>query len=157
MTPNAFLTFLYSGHAPKAPGTAGSLLAVVLGALIVHYISMETLVLLTILFTLMGVKQINAYEDTSGNHDDSRIVIDEVVGVWIALILSSGTLLQIVLSFLFFRLFDIWKPSLIGKIDQDVKGGWGVMGDDMLAGVLAGICSAGTFQLLGYFQSTLLK
>lgn len=157
MTPNAFLTFLYSGHAPKAPGTAGSLLAVVLGALIVHYISMETLVLLTILFTLMGVKQINAYEATSGNHDDSRIVIDEVVGVWIALILSSGTLLQIVLSFLFFRLFDIWKPSLIGKIDQDVKGGWGVMGDDMLAGVLAGICSAGTFQLLGYFQSTLLK
>lgn len=155
--PNAFLTFLYSGHAPKAPGTAGSLLAVILGAGIIHYISMETLVLLTILFTLMGVKQINAYEETSGNHDDSRIVIDEVVGVWIALILSSGTMIQIILSFAFFRLFDIWKPSLIGKIDRNVKGGWGVMGDDMLAGVAAGICSAGVFQLFGYLSHSLLK
>ncbi|WP_041960115.1 phosphatidylglycerophosphatase A family protein [Sulfurospirillum arsenophilum] len=155
--PNAFLTFLYSGHAPKAPGTAGSLLAVILGAGIIHYISMETLVLLTILFTLMGVKQINAYEESSGNHDDSRIVIDEVVGVWIALILSSGTMIQIVLSFAFFRLFDIWKPSLIGKIDRNVKGGWGVMGDDMLAGVAAGICSAGAFQLFEYLSHSLLK
>lgn len=155
--PNAFLTFFYTGLSPKAPGTAGSLLAVILGVGIIRYISMETLVLLSILFTLMAVKQINAYEATSGNHDDSRIVIDEVVGVWIALILSSGTLFQIVLSFIFFRLFDIWKPSLIGKIDKEVKGGWGVMGDDMLAGVVAGICSAGTFQLFGYVSNTLLK
>ena len=155
--PNAFLTFLYSGLAPKAPGTAGSLLAVILGAGIIHYISMETLVLLTILFTLMAVKQINAYEANSGIHDDGRIVIDEVIGVWIALILSSGTLFQVVLSFAFFRLFDIWKPSLIGKIDRDVKGGWGVMGDDMLAGVLAGICSAASFQLFEYVQRSLLN
>lgn len=155
--PNAFLTFLYSGLSPKAPGTAGSLLAVILGALIIQYISMETLVLLTILFTLMGVKHINAYEASSGNHDDSRIVIDEVVGVWIALILSSGTLIQIILSFAFFRLFDIWKPSIIGKIDQNVKGGWGVMGDDMIAGLVAGICSAASFQLIEYAQNTLLN
>lgn len=155
--PNAFLTFLYSGLSPKAPGTAGSLLAVILGALIIQYISMETLVLLTILFTLMGVKHINAYEASSGNHDDSRIVIDEVVGVWIALILSSGSLIQIILSFAFFRLFDIWKPSIIGKIDQNVKGGWGVMGDDMIAGLVAGICSAASFQLIGYAQNTLLN
>jgi len=155
--PNAFLTFLYAGLSPKAPGTAGSLLAVIFGAFIIRYISMETLVLLTILFTLMAVKQINAYEALSGYHDDGRIVIDEVVGVWIALILSSGTLFQIVLSFAFFRLFDIWKPSLIGKIDRNVKGGWGVMGDDMLAGVLAGICSAASFQLLEYAQKSLLN
>ena len=155
--PNAFLTFLYSGLSPKAPGTAGSLLAVIFGFFIIRYISMETLVLLTILFTLMGVKQINAYETLSGNHDDGRIVIDEVVGVWIALILSSGTLFQIVFSFVFFRLFDIWKPSLIGKIDRNVKGGWGVMGDDMLAGVIAGICSAASFQLFEYVQKSLLN
>jgi len=99
--PNAFLTFFYTGLSPKAPGTAGSLLAVILGVGIIRFISMETLVLLSILFTLMAIKQINAYEATSGNHDDGRIVIDEVVGVWIALILSSGTLFQIVLSFVF--------------------------------------------------------
>lgn len=155
--PNAFLTFFYSGYTPKAPGTAGSLLAVILGALIIRYISMETIVLLTILFTILGVKQINAYEASSGNHDDSRIVIDEVIGVWIALILSSGTLFQMVLCFVFFRIFDIWKPSLIGKIDQNVQGGWGVIGDDMLAGVLAGICSAGVFQLYTYVTTTLLN
>lgn len=150
--PNPFLTFLYSGLSPKAPGTAGTLLATVFGVVIIRYISMETLVLLTILFTLISLKQINQYEATSGIHDDNRIVIDEVVGVWIALILSSGTWLQIVLSFAFFRLYDIWKPSLIGKIDRDVKGAWGVMGDDMLAGVLAGISSAACFQLASHLM-----
>ena len=52
------------------------------------------------------------------------------------------------LAFIFFRLFDIWKPSIIGKIDRDVKGGLGVMGDDVVAGFAAGIASAGVYQLL---------
>ena len=148
MAPNAFLNFLYSGNFPKVPGTAGSLLAVLLGVSISRFISMETLVLLTILVTMIALKQINTFEANGGEHDDSRIVVDEVIGIWIALILSSTTWIQIILSFVFFRLFDIWKPSLIGKIDRNVKGGWGVMGDDMLAGVIAGICSAGVFQLI---------
>ena len=145
-----FLTFFYSGLSPKAPGTAGSIVATLLGVLIIWYVSMETLVLLTILFTLLGVKAIDAYEKTSETHDDKSIVIDEVVGVWIALILSSGSITQIIASFAFFRLFDIWKPSLIGRIDRNVNGGWGVMGDDILAGICAGICSAGIFQVLNY-------
>jgi phosphatidylglycerophosphatase A len=145
--PNAFLTFCYTGLSPKAPGTAGTLAATVLGVGIIYYVSMETLVLLTVLFTLMALKQIKSYEENGGMHDDSRIVIDEVVGVWIALILSSATWFQVLASFAFFRLYDIWKPSLIGRIDRNVKGGWGVMGDDMLAGVLAGISSAACYQL----------
>lgn len=145
-----FLTFFYSRLSPKAPDTAGSIVATLLGVLIIWYISMETLVLLTILITLSGVKAIDAYEKTSGTHDDKSIVIDEVVGVWIALILSSGSMTQIIASFVFFRLFDIWKPSLIGKIDRNVHSGWGVMGDDILAGICAGICSAGIFQVLNY-------
>lgn len=143
-----FLTFFYSGLSPKAPGTAGSIVATLLGVLIIWYISMETLVLLTILLTILGVKAIDNYEKTSGTHDDKSIVIDEVVGVWIALILSSGSITQIIASFAFFRLFDIWKPSLIGRIDRNIDGGWGVMGDDILAGVCAGICSAASFQFL---------
>ncbi|MBN1839591.1 MAG: phosphatidylglycerophosphatase A [Campylobacterales bacterium] len=157
MRPNAFLTFLYSGLCPKAPGTAGSLLALLAGVLIIRYISMETLVLLTIFFTMIGIREINAYEEKSGIHDDKRIVIDEVIGVWIALILSSSTFIQIILSLLFFRLFDIWKPSIIGRVDRNVKGGIGVIGDDMIAGLLAGVCSAGVFQLIGILQSTLLN
>jgi phosphatidylglycerophosphatase A len=51
----------------------------------------------------------------------------------------------------FFRLFDIYKPSVIGRIDRDVKGGLGVMGDDVVAGIFAGICTAGTWQLIEKF------
>lgn len=142
-----FLTFFYTGLSPKAPGTMGSLLALVCGVLIVRYISLETLFLGAVLLTLAGIKEINHYEASGGEHDDKSIVIDEVVGMWLALVLSSTSWIQIGLSFLFFRLFDIWKPSLIGKIDAHVKGGLGVMGDDILAGIIAGICSAGVYQL----------
>ncbi|MDD2384750.1 MAG: phosphatidylglycerophosphatase A [Sulfurospirillaceae bacterium] len=142
-----FLTFFYTGLSPKAPGTAGSILATIVGVFIYTYLSMETLFLLTILLSILGIKAINTYETNGGEHDDKSIVIDEVVGVWIALVLSSGTLLQVLASFAFFRLFDIWKPSIIGKIDRNVKGGVGVMGDDVVAGIVAGICSAALFQL----------
>jgi len=143
-----FLTFFYTGLSPKAPGTVGSLLALVLGVAIIRFVSLETLFLASVLLTILGIKHIYAYENDGGEHDDKSIVIDEVVGMWLALVLSSGSWIQIALSFLFFRLFDIWKPSLIGKIDAHVKGGLGVMGDDVLAGLAAGICSAGVFQLL---------
>jgi len=143
-----FLTFFYSGLYPKAPGTMGSLLALVFGVIIVRFLSLETLFLASVLLTILGIKHINAYEANGGEHDDKSIVIDEVVGMWLALVLSSTTWLQIGLSFLFFRLFDIWKPSIIGRIDQNVKGGLGVIGDDIVAGLVAGICSAGVYQLV---------
>ena len=54
-------------------------------------------------------------------------------------------------AFIFFRIFDIWKPSIIGKIDREVKGGLGVMGDDVVAGIFAGICTAGVWQLIEKF------
>ena len=56
-----------------------------------------------------------------------------------------------ILSFVYFRLFDIWKPSIIGKIDRDVEGGWGVMGDDIVAGLAGGVAAAGTYQLISKF------
>ncbi len=142
-----FLTFFYTGLSPKAPGTMGSLLALVCGVVILEYLSLETLFLGAFLLTLAGIKEINAYEQNGGEHDDKSIVIDEVVGMWLALVLSSSTWVQIGLSFLFFRLFDIWKPSVIGKVDKNVKGGLGVMGDDILAGMFAGICSAGAYRI----------
>lgn len=148
-----FLTFFYTGRSPKAPGTMGSLLALGVGVLIVRFLSLETLFLGAFLLILAGIKEINAYEASGGEHDDKSIVIDEVVGMWLALVLSSGTWIQIALSFVFFRLFDIWKPSIIGKIDTHVKGGLGVMGDDVVAGIIAGICSAGVFQLLTMLPS----
>lgn len=147
-----FLTFFYSGLSPVAPGTAGSILAGIVGFFILQYVGIETLFLLTILITIIGIKEIDKYEQISKTHDDKSIVIDEVIGLWLAFALSSGTLTQMILSFVYFRLFDIWKPSFIGKIDRDVKGGLGVIGDDVLAGILAGICSAATWQAFVYLQ-----
>jgi len=147
-----FLTFFYSGLSPMAPGTMGSILAGLIGFLILQFVGINTLFLLTILITIVGIKEIDKYEQISKTHDDKSIVIDEVIGLWLAFALSSATITQMILSFVYFRLFDIWKPSLIGKIDRDVKGGLGVIGDDVLAGVLAGICSSATWQAIMYFS-----
>ncbi len=146
-----FLTFFYTGLAPFAPGTFGSIAAALAGYLILLYLPISTLFLLTILISIIAVKSINRYEKESGIHDDKSIVIDEVAGVWLAFVLSSATITQMILSLIYFRIFDIWKPSIIGRIDKKVDGGLGVMGDDLVAGVIAGICSAGTWQLIEKF------
>lgn len=157
-----FLTVAYSGLSPKAPGTIGTLASLPLGILILVFLGPQTLFLAALLITLIAIKSINAYEAQSGNHDDQRIVIDELVGLWFALSIApgigfdvatlmqwdNGIALQIGLSFIFFRLYDIKKPSIIGRIDREAKGGLGVMGDDIIAGFAAGISSAIIWQLL---------
>ncbi|WP_456383473.1 phosphatidylglycerophosphatase A family protein [Hydrogenimonas sp.] len=137
-----FLAGLGSGLLPKAPGTWGSVVGLGLGIAILAYFPVETLFLLTILIFLFGVRATNVYEARTGIHDDSRIVVDEIAGMWLALCISGATVPAAALSFLFFRLYDIWKPSIIGRIDRDAPGGWGVMGDDMIAGAAAGLSSA---------------
>jgi phosphatidylglycerophosphatase A len=111
--------------------------------------------LLTILITIIAIKEIDKEESESGIHDASKIVIDEVAGIWLAFTLSSDTTIQIILSVLFFRLYDIWKPSIIGKIDKDVDGGLGVMADDIIAGIFAGLSSSivyGALLKVGYIS-----
>ena len=147
-----FLTLFYSGLTPKAPGTAGSIVALILGMLLLKIVPDSTLFMLSILITAIAIKQIDIYEKEIGEHDSKEIVIDELAGMWLALSICGITdekfYIMGALAFVYFRLFDIWKPSLIGKIDQKVKGGWGVMGDDLLAGVAAGLAAAGTYQLI---------
>ena len=146
-----FLTVGYSGLFPKAPGTMGSLVSVPFGVLILYYTANTTLMLLSILITVVAIKQIDIYEQLTDTHDDKIIVIDELVGMWIALALSGGTLVQIVLSFIFYRYFDIVKPSIIGKIDNNMSGGKGVMLDDVVAGFFAGLLSSLVYKGLLYF------
>ncbi|WP_418184597.1 phosphatidylglycerophosphatase A [Aliarcobacter vitoriensis] len=150
-----FLTVGYSGLSPKAPGTVGSFVALILGLFLLEFLHTSTLFLLSLLITVVAIKQINIYEEEVGIHDGSEIVIDELAGMWIALsicgINSENVLVLAPLAFIFFRLFDIYKPSIIGKIDRDVKGGLGVMGDDVVAGIFAGICTAGSWQLIEKF------
>ena len=138
-----FLTVGYSGLFPKAPGTVGSLVSLPFGVLIIYYLSNSTLFMLSILITLIAIKEIDKYEQVTDTHDDKIIVIDELVGMWIALSISNHlSLLSVILSFLFFRYFDIKKPSIIGKIDKNLDGGKGVMLDDVVAGFFAGLLTA---------------
>ena len=150
-----FLTVGFSGLSPKAPGTVGSFISLILGLFLLEFLHSSTLFLLSLLVTVIAIKQIDLYEKASGIHDSSEIVIDELAGMWIALsicgINSENLIYMAPLAFIFFRLFDIWKPSIIGKIDRDVKGGLGVMGDDIVAGIAAGIATAGVYHLIEKF------
>jgi len=155
-----FLTVGYSGLSPKAPGTAGTLVSLPIGTAILLLLGPQTLFLATILITLVAVRTIDAHERAGSPHDDQRIVIDELAGMWLALSIAPGTMIapeamtqwengfviQSLLAFIFFRIYDIKKPSFIGRIDREAKGGIGVMGDDLLAGVLAGISTALVWQ-----------
>jgi len=159
-----FITLGYSGLSPKAPGTVGSLVALVLGIAVLLFFDVQTLFLAAVLFSVVGIREINKYEAQSGIHDDKRIVIDELAGMWFALSVApamsvnmgeiadfqNGFLIQSLLSFALFRYFDIKKPSIIGRLDREAKGGVGVMADDIVAGFAAGIVSALLWQ--GYLQ-----
>ncbi|WP_297431472.1 phosphatidylglycerophosphatase A [Sulfurimonas sp.] len=164
-----FLTLGYSGLSPKAPGTMGTLVSLPIGMAILIYFDTTTLFLAALLISVIAIKVINQYEQETGNHDDQRIVIDELAGMWFALsiapaisvasnqvlTLSNGFLIESLLSFVLFRYFDITKPSIIGRIDREAPGGVGVMGDDIIAGFAAGISSAALWQGWIYLSQNL--
>lgn len=114
--------------------------------------SANTLFLSAVLIGLIAIAQIDKEEEESKIHDSSYIVIDELVGMWLAMAISGLSLAGVILSFIFFRIYDITKPSLIGKIDKEVKGGLGVVADDALAGVLAGLSVLLAINILGFFN-----
>ncbi len=146
-----FLTLFFSGYSKKAPGTIGSLVALLLGLPVLIF-SANTLFLAAVFIGLIAITQIDKEEEESKIHDSSYIVIDELVGMWLAMAISGLSLAGVVLSFIFFRIYDITKPSLIGKIDKEVKGGLGVVADDALAGVLAGLSVLLVINILGFFN-----
>ncbi len=140
-----FLTLGYSGLFPKAPGTVGSFVALLLAIALLQIFNITNLFLAAILISIIAIKQIDIYEEEVKEHDGKEIVIDELAGMWITLGFAGATSSSwviFVLSFISFRFFDIYKPSIIGKIDQQVKGGLGVMGDDIVAGFFAGLLTS---------------
>ncbi|RAX54461.1 hypothetical protein CCY99_03685 [Helicobacter sp. 16-1353] len=136
-----FLTLFKIGYTSKAPGTWGSAFGLIIGIPILYF-SASTLFVLAILVGIIAIKQIDIYEKEEGGiHDASYIVIDELIGIWFAMSIAGFHILTIIFSFIFFRIYDIWKPSIIRKVDKNVEGGLGVVGDDVLAGFFAGISS----------------
>ena len=121
------------GFCPIAPGTAGSLVALELGAGLLH-LGRAALVCGIVLVIIAGIWAVRA-EIAAG--DAGWIVIDEVAGQWIALLgLATPSLPGLVAAFLLFRLFDIAKPGPVGWMDRR-HDAMGVMGDDVVAGALA--------------------
>jgi phosphatidylglycerophosphatase A len=147
-----FLTFFGAGLSPKAPGTVGTLASLPVGMAILYYLGTETLFMFTLAITVIGIFEVNKYEQATGIHDHQQIVIDEAAGMWLSLMIAYSTattmdypyvdIMAIIFSFAAFRLFDIWKPSTIGWIDRELKGGLAVMLDDVLAGIAGGLLSA---------------
>ncbi|WP_439107111.1 phosphatidylglycerophosphatase A family protein [Congregibacter sp.] len=125
-----------SGLAPKAPGTVGTLAALPLYWLMASQ-PLWIYSLIVIAAALLGIWICDRASAALKVHDHPGIVWDEFVGVWIALWAVPAEPLWIVAGFLVFRVFDIVKPWPIGWLDQHARGGFGIMIDDIVAGVLA--------------------
>lgn len=145
-----FLTLFRIGFIKKAQGTWGSLFSLFIGIPILYF-SPSILFALSSLIGIIAIKQIDIYESRTKIHDAKHIVVDELVGMWIAMSIAGFSIVSIMFSFVFFRIYDIWKPSIIGKVDKYTKGGLGVVGDDALAGFFAGITTLIFISILSFF------
>jgi len=126
------------GLVPFAPGTVGSIVALPVWWWLLA--DLDLAVACAVLTALIGFGSwiIDRACRKTGVGDAPAIVLDEFVGVWIALLAAPKTLLGVAAGFALFRLFDIAKPWPVSWVDREVRGGFGVMLDDVVAGVLAG-------------------
>ena len=132
-------TWFWSGLIPKAPGTMGSLAALPFGVLILYYFGAPTIGMAALVIFFTGWWSTKIYLEKTGKSDPGEVVIDEVAGMWLALYAADMNPLLILLAFALFRLFDIWKPWPIRWLDKNVKGAFGVMIDDVAAGLVASV------------------
>ena len=138
--PVYFLAFGFgSGAVPKAPGTAGTLVAVGI-YLLLPPLSALVYGLLLLLTFAVGVYLCGKTAADLGVHDHGGIVWDEFVGYWITMFMAPAGWLWVLLGFGLFRLLDIVKPWPISWVDKELKGGLGIMLDDGLAGIMAALC-----------------
>ena len=131
-------TGLGVGYSPLVPGTCGTLLAIPIYLLLFRIPSpLYELTLVTLLFLSIWISG-NA-EKLFDQKDDRRIVIDEIMGFLVTMLWVPGTIPSIILGFFLFRFFDILKPFPIRRIEKRCKGGFGVVLDDVMAGVYGNI------------------
>jgi phosphatidylglycerophosphatase A len=126
-----------SGLAAKMPGTFGTLAALPLVVLLSHYASFAVYLIVTILVSIVGIWICGKTAEDMGVHDDSSIVWDEVAGMLITMLAVPLSWQILLVGFVLFRFFDIIKPWPISYLDKHVHGGFGIMIDDVLAGVFA--------------------
>ncbi len=143
-------TWFGSGLLPKAPGTWGSLSALPFAYIISVYTSPYAMIFGTIALFFIGIWASDKIEKNAQVKDPGFIVVDEVVGQWIALLplpflysfLNPDSFylyfaVIAAVAFIAFRIFDIWKPWPVNYVDKNVHGGYGIMLDDVIAGMYA--------------------
>ncbi len=127
-----------SGLSPIAPGTAGTLAAIPVYLLLAR-LDLSTYLAVMLLMFAIGIYLCGFTSRELGGGDHPAIVWDEIVGYIITMIAAPPKIEWLVAGFLLFRLFDIFKPWPIRVLDRSVKGGLGIMLDDVLAGVFAAL------------------
>ncbi|RMF08765.1 MAG: phosphatidylglycerophosphatase A [Alphaproteobacteria bacterium] len=140
-----------SGLLPKAPGTWGTLVALALGWCLHGAGGPLAMGLAAVGALLIGVWASERYMRRTATHDPGAIVIDEFAGQWLALVAmpAGGGPVHWAAAFILFRIFDILKPWPIGVLDRRIKGGWGVMLDDIAAGAYAALVLWGGSHVFG--------
>jgi len=147
-----FLTFFGTGLAPKYPESTAAAVALILGLVLLYILGVETLFMITLAVALIGIFEINKYLNAQPEPPKERsldgVVIDKAAGVWLSLLISWSAAysytflyaqeLAIFFSLASFLLFDNWKPSTIGWITRNVKGGLGIIGSAILSGFAGG-------------------
>jgi len=129
-------TGFYSGYLPKAPGTWGSLVGLLLFFLL-HTLTLQIYLAVVAGIFVLGTFAAGEAEKIMDRKDPGLVVIDEIVGILITMIAIPATPLTMALGFILFRIFDIWKPFPIRLIDQRFHGGLGIMLDDIVAGIFS--------------------
>lgn len=142
----ALASGLGSGYSPVASGTAGSLVAIPLVLLLLP-LPVTTYLVTIITFTFLAVWISDHAQILYKQHDSHYIVIDEIAGMLFTFVGQEPHWLTIATGFVLFRMFDIWKPWPCSYIDKHVKGGLGVVMDDVVAGIYANI----GLWILGYY------
>ena len=128
-----------SGTVPKAPGTAGTLLAMII-YLLLPAMTPVIYGVFVLICLIIGIWICGKTAQDLGVHDHGGIVWDEFVGYWITMFMAPPGWIWAFIGFALFRLLDIAKPWPIKWADKELKGGTGIMLDDVLAGIIAALC-----------------
>ena len=141
--PSTWLALWFGcGLMRPGPGTWGTIGGLPFGVLLLVFGGLYTLIPALVILLPIGWWACDKFEQITGEHDAGAVVIDEVAGIWITLLFAVPTGISVVLAFVLFRIFDVLKPWPVSYFDR-MKGANGVMADDLVAGLLAGLCLAG--------------
>ena len=136
-----FSTLFFIGYVKWAPGTFGSIFSLIIIIFLHNIVNKNEFIILFICIFFMATICIKIYSKSVNNHDAKEIIIDEFLGIYLIVIFSydfdlfNNEFFKIFLIFLFFRIFDIIKPFPASWVDKNMKNSYGIILDDMIAGV----------------------